>query len=151
MKMIRLYTFAIVVSLSLAFTSAAIGKDKDDEDSEDDVTIEKVSLVRETPDKFESVKSFKPTDIFGVLVKLSEAKTGTHVKAIWTVVNAGGMENKKILEKEVVITPEALKGVKEPTRIDFTLTHDNPYPTGDYKTEIYLNGELTETVEFEIK
>ena len=45
------------------------------------------------------------SDTFGVLVELSEPKIGTHVKAIWIIVEAGGMENKKILEKEVVITP----------------------------------------------
>jgi len=44
-----------------------------------------------------------------------------------------------------------LKDVKEKKRVDFTLSHDNPYPTGDYKIDIYLNGELAETVEFKIK
>ena len=61
MKIIRLSTFAIFVSLSLAFTSAAFGKDKDDEDAdaEDEVTIEKVNLVRETADKFEWGQGFQ--------------------------------------------------------------------------------------------
>ena len=150
MKIIRPSTFVIFVALSLAFGSAAIGKEKDDDAADSEVSIEKVTLVREAGEKFEPVKSFKPSDTFGVLVKLSEAKNGTHVKAVWIIVDAGGMENKKIFEKEVVITPEAIKGVKEPSRIDFTLTHNNPYPTGDYKTEIYLNDELAETVEFKI-
>jgi hypothetical protein len=153
MKIIRLSAFVIFVSLSLAFTNASLGKEKDEDadDAEDGVSIEKVILVREAGDKFDPVKSFKPSDTFDVLVKLSEAKNGTRVKAVWTAVDAGGMENKKIFEKEVVITPEAVKGVKEPSRIDFTLSHDKPYPVGDYKTEIYLNGELAETVEFKIE
>lgn len=153
MKMTRLSTFVIFLSLSLAFSSGAIAKEKDDDaaDSEDEVSIEKITLVRGAGEKFEPVKSFKPSDTFGVLVKLSEAKKGTRVKAVWMIVDAGGMENKKILEKEVTITPEAIKGVKEPSRIDFTLTHDDPYPTGDYKADIYLNGELVETVEFKIE
>jgi hypothetical protein len=45
---------------------------------------------------------------------LSEPKIGTHVKAIWTIVDAGGTENKKILEKEVEITAQAIEGVEEP-------------------------------------
>jgi len=153
MNPIRLSAFAIFISLSLACSSGALAKDNDDDaaDSENEVSIEKVTLVRDAGDKFEPVKSFKPTDTFGVLVKLNVPKNGTHVKAIWMIVDAGGMENKKILEKEVVMTPEAIKGAKEPSRIDFTLTHDNPYPTGDYKAEIYLNDDLTETVEFKIK
>ncbi len=108
-------------------------------------------LAREVEDRFESVKSFKSDDTFAVLVFLSEPEIGTHVKAIWTIVDAGGMENKKILEKAVELTPEAIEGVKEPNRINFSLTHDDPFPTGDYKTEIYLNGELAKTVEFKVK
>lgn len=61
------------------------------------------------------------------------------------------MENKKVLEKEVEITAKAIKGVEEPNQINFSLTHDDPYPAGDYKTEIYLNDELAKTVEFKIK
>jgi len=153
MKMISVSTVAVAISFSLAFSSGALAKEKDDDaaDSEDEVTIEKVTLVREAGDKFEPVKSFKPSDTFGVLVKLSEPKNGTRIKAVWMIVDAGGMQNKKVLEKEAKITPEAIKGVKEPSRIDFTLTHDDPYPTGDYKADIYLNGELAETVEFKIR
>jgi hypothetical protein len=66
--------------------------------------------------------------------------------------DGGGMENnQKILEKNIEITSEAIKGVEEPNRINFSLTHNDPFPTGDYKTEIYLNGELAKTVEFTIK
>jgi hypothetical protein len=153
MKTLRLSTFVIFFSLSLAFAGAALGKEKDEDadESENGVTIEKTALVREVGGKFEPVKSFKPDDTFGVLVFLNEPKIGTHVKAIWTIVDAGEMEDKKLLEKEVKLTPEALEGVKEPSRINFTLTHDEPYPTGDYKAEIYLNGELAKTVEFKIK
>jgi len=41
--------------------------------------------------------------------------------------------------------------VEEPNRINFSLTHDAPFPAGDYKTEIYLNDELVKTVEFKVK
>ncbi len=153
MKIIGLSTLAIFFSLSLAVIGTAPGKEKDEDapDSEDAVSIEKVTLVRDAGDKFEPVESFKPGDTFGVLVKLSEPKNGTRVKAIWTAVNADGLKDKKIFEKEVTITPETIKGVKEPDRIDFTLSHNNPYPAGDYKVDIYLNGELDQTVEFTIE
>ena len=82
---------------------------------------------------------------------MSEPKIGTHVKAIWTIVDAGGTENKKILEKEVEITVQTIEGVEEPNRINFGLTHNDPFPTGDYKAEIYLNDELVKTVEFKVK
>jgi hypothetical protein len=153
MKMTTLSAFLIGCSLSLALGHSAIAKenDEDADESESEVTIEKTVLAREADDKFQPVKSFKPDDTFAVLVFLNEPVIGTQLKAIWTIVDAGGMENKKILEKNVEITPEEIKGVEEPNRINFSLTHKDPFPTGDYKTEIYLNGELAKTVVFKIE
>jgi hypothetical protein len=148
---IWLASLAIIVSLS---TGTMLAKEKQDEESEEaggDVTVEKLILVRDTGKDFEPVKKFKPTDNLGVLVQLSEAKEGTKVKGIWTAVDAGGMLEKKIFEKTVELTEEAIKTVKNPKRIDFTLSHDNPYPTGNYKFEVYLNGELADTVDFEVE
>src|SRR5437016_2070449 len=144
MKMTTLSAFLIGWSLSLTLGHSAIGKeeDADADDSESEVTIEKTVLAREVEDRFEPAKSFKPSDTFAVLVFLSEPKIGTHVKAIWTIVDAGGTENKKILEKKIELTPEAIKDVEEPNRINFSLTHHDPFPAGAYKTEIYLNDEL---------
>ena len=153
MKLTTFSALLIGCFLSLALSHSAIAKedDEDTDESESEVTIEKTVLAREVEDKFEPVKSFKPDDTFAVLVFLNEAVIGTQLKAIWTIVDAGGMENKKILEKNVEITPEAIKGVEEPNRINFSLSHDDPYPAGDYKVDIYLNGELAKTVEFRIK
>jgi hypothetical protein len=49
-------------------TASAIGKEKDEDadDSESEVTIEKTVLAREVEDRFEPVKSFKPSDTFAV-------------------------------------------------------------------------------------
>jgi hypothetical protein len=41
--------------------------------------------------------------------------------------------------------------VEEPNRNNLSLTHDDPFPAGDYKTEIYLSDELVKTVEFKVK
>jgi hypothetical protein len=153
MKPTTLSAFLIGCSLSLTLSHGAIGKEKDEDtdESESEVTIEKTVLAREAADKYEPVKSFKPDDTFAVLVVLSEPKIGTKLKAIWTVVDAGGTKDKTILKKEIELTPEAIEGVKEANRINFTLTHDDPFPAGDYRAEIYLNGELAKTVEFKVK
>lgn len=144
-------SFAVFFSLTIA--GGLIAKEKQDEDSSEsaDVTVEKLTLVRDTGKDFEPVKKFKPSDTFGVLVELSEAREGTKVKGVWTAVDAGGMLEKKIFEKTVDLTEETMKTVKNPKRIDFTLSHDNPYPTGNYKFEVYLNGELADTLEFKIE
>ena len=150
MKKRTLLAPALSFALGLALSISAIAKEKD-EDSENEVTVEKLTLVRDTGKDFEPVKKFKPTDTFGVLVQLSEAKEGTKVKGVWTAVDAGGMIEKKIFEKIVNLTAEAMKTVKNPSRIDFTLSHDNPYPTGDYKFEVFINGEPGDTLEFKIE
>jgi hypothetical protein len=153
MKLTTLSTYLIACSLSLAFTSATFGKEKDEDTDESDseVTIEKTVLARETGDGFDPVKSFKPDDTFAVLVFLSEAKVGTKLKAVWTIVDAGGQQDKKILEKKIELTAEAVEGVKEANRVNFSMTHDDPFPAGDYQAEIYLNGELAKTVPFTVK
>ena len=150
MKKRARFPLALSFALGLALGIGAIAKEKD-EDSENEVTVEKLTLVRDTGKDFEPVKKFKPTDTFGVLVQLSEAKEGTKVKGVWTAVDAGGMIEKKIFEKIVNLTAEAMKSVKNPSRIDFTLSHDNPYPTGDYKFEVFINGEPGDTLEFKIE
>ncbi len=153
MKFTTLSAFFIACSLSFVLSHGAIGKEKDEDedDSDSEVTIEKTVLAREHDDKFEPVKSFKPDDTFAVLVFLSEPKVGTKLKAVWTIVDAGDMQDKQLLIKKIELTPEAIEGVKEANRINFSLTHDNPYPAGDYKVDIYLNGDLAKTVEFKIK
>ena len=155
MKSTTLSAYLMASFVSLAFIGTTLGKEKDEDADESDsqVTIEKTVLARdiEAEHKFVPVKSFMPDDTFAVLVFLSDAKVGTKVKAVWTIVDAGGHEDEKILEKKVDLTAEAIKGVEEANRINFTLSHDKPYPTGDYKVDIYLNGELDKTVEFTIK
>ena len=154
MKLTRLSTVVILFSLSLALAGTALGKEKDedsDSESENDVTIEKTTLAKKTADGFEPVKSFKPNDTFAVIVELSEAKIGTKLKAVWIAANAGGKQDETILEKRIAITRDAIKGVEKPNQINFSLTHDDPFPAGDYEVEIYLNGELEKTVEFTVK
>jgi len=141
--------FCAGLVLAVAFASTPRTQAKEDEK---EAAIEKITLVKDAGDSFKEVEAFKPADTLGVLVKLNGApKSGTKVKAIWIIANAGGMKEKKIFEKEVEFTAEALKDAKIKDRVDFTLSHDNPYPTGDYKVEIYLNGDLSDTVEFSIE
>ena len=137
---------------TLACAGALLAKEKEqDSDDSDSTAVKKLTLVRDTGKKFEPVETFKPTDTFGVLVQLTDVKEDTKVKGVWTVVDAGGMKDKKIFEKEVTMDAETLKKATIKDRVDFTLSHDQPYPTGDYKFEVYLNGEAADSVEFTIE
>ena len=122
-----------------------------DDINDDEMTVDSVKVARQSGEKFEDAKTFKPSDTFAALVKVSDPKNGTKVKAIWTAVDAGGVHDTKVSEKEVTVTPELLKSAREPNRIDFTLNHTTPYPAGEYKVEVYLDGDLAEIQEFKIE
>jgi hypothetical protein len=142
---------SIFLTLAVACGTAALGKDKPAAGKvKDAVAIEKTVLVRDAGAAFEPVESFTPSDTFGVLVYLNEAKTGTRVKAIWKLVDAGGMKDRNLYEKEAVLTPALLQTAKEPNRLDFSLKHSEPAPAGSFKTEIYVNDVLAKTVEFKV-
>jgi hypothetical protein len=157
MKRIRISSLLVLCSLSAAFTCAAAFADDQKKDAasddmaDDEVTVDSVTVVRQTGDKFEEAKTFKSSDAFAALVKISDPKNGTKVKAVWTAIDAGGVHDTRVSEKEVTITPELLKSAKEPDRIDFILPHKTPYPAGEYKVEVYLDGELAEIQEFKIE
>ena len=168
MKILRIFAFAVVLSLGLAGTSSQASEEekKDSEkkdgateetakdeaaDVDDDVFIKSVTLARDTGKKFEETKNFTIFDTYCALVKLSEPKVGTRVKCIWKAIEAGELKGQRILETEVVLTPETLKAVKEPDRIDFTLPHLDPAPAGEYKAEIYLNGKLAQVAIFQVQ
>ena len=150
MKMIRLSTLAISLSLSLAVVGEVFAQEKPSA-SGGGVRIEKTILCRKVEHIFEPAKSLKPNDTFALVVYSSEAKVGTRVRAVWTLVHAGRLENMKLLENKTELTEDAIKGVKEPNRFNFGLEHDTPYPPGDYKIEIYLNDELAKSVAFQVK
>ena len=151
MKTIRVSAFAISVLIALTASLPAGVNDDEEDDVENEITIEKLTLVKDTGKDFEPVKSFKPSDTLGVLVQLSEALEGTEVKGVWTAVDAGDLHNKKIFEKDVEFTPEEIENAKNPSRVDFTLSHDDPYPAGDYKFDVYLNGKLADTLKFKVE
>ena len=151
MKSIRVSAFAISILIALTASMPGSVNDDEEDDVENEITIEKLTLVKDTGKDFQPVKSFKPTDTFGVLVQLSEALEGTEVTGVWTAVNAGELRDKKIFEKKVEFTPEEIENAKNPSRVDFTLSHDDPYPAGDYKFDVYLNGKLADTLKFRIE
>ena len=168
MNILRVFTFAVVLSLGLAGASSRASeeanKDSDTADAatdgatkdeaadvDDEVWIKSVTLARDTGEKFEPMAVFSTLDTYCALVKLSAPTAGTRVKCIWKVIEAGRFRGDTLFQKEVVLTPETIKGVKEPDRIDFTLPHLNPFPTGEYKAEIYLNDRLAQVAKFQVE
>jgi hypothetical protein len=93
------------------------------------------------------VKNFKRADNpEHVVVTLSEGNSGAHVKTVWTNLNAGGMSNQKLWEKELILD------MPNP-RADFSLSSSNSrkFPAGDYKIDIYLDDTLVDTVRYKVQ
>ncbi len=87
---------------------------------------------------------FAPTDTFHCVLNLANAPDDTVVKSVWTAVKVAGdtPENHKIDEAEIK---------QGSGSVDFKLSMPNPWPVGKYKVDLYLNGTLKQTLEFEVK
>ena len=117
------------------------------EESTADERIESINLARENGNRLQPVDNFKPADNpQHIIVKLAEGAEGTHVKTVWTNLNAGGATNQKLWTKELVTNEENRSA-------DFSLSNSNSklFPTGDYKIDIYLDEELIQTVRYKVQ
>ena len=91
--------------------------------------------------------TFAPTDVFYAVADLANAPQGTNVEAKWTAVNAADTEpNLEFQTQTLDITEESFSGT-----IYFQLSNDEGWPTGQYKVDLYLNGNLTQTAEFSVQ
>jgi hypothetical protein len=118
-----------------------------DQDETTDSRIDSIMLERETGGRLQPVKNFKPEDSpQHIVVSLTEGSEDTHIKTVWTNLNAGGAKNQKLWEKELVTAKDNL-------RADFSLSNadSKTFPPGDYKIDIYLDDELLQTVHYKVK
>ena len=91
----------------------------------------------------EKTTTFAQDEPFYCLVDLANAPDDTTMSATWYVVNAEGVEPNFIID-EVEIT----QGSGE---ITFDLINDNLWPLGTYKVDVFLNGELDQSLEFQVQ
>lgn len=104
-------------------------------------TVESVTLMNAGGD---TVTSFKPSDLtHKASVEFSETGAGK-VKGVFTAVNAGGDKNVKILEKEIELTSLM-------NTATFSMMLEQPFPVGDYKLDVHLNGKLVKTHNYKVQ
>ena len=90
-------------------------------------------------------KTFSPDQSFYCIAELSNAPDDTKVRAVWTAVKAEGADaNTKIDEA---------KATSGSGQLQFNLSNQGPWPTGDYKVDLYLNDakEPTKTLTFKVQ
>ncbi|MBN1967215.1 MAG: hypothetical protein JW910_21355 [Anaerolineae bacterium] len=104
--------------------------------------IKSVKMVTDDSGKTET-QAYGTADTFFCIVELTNAPDDTKTKAVWTAVQVAGVEpNFSIGEYEL----ESGSGV-----LTFQVSPQTDWPVGQYKVEIYLNGEKKETLEFEVR
>src|SRR6266404_3126579 len=82
--------------------SASEAEEEPEEETADE-RVESITLAREDGGRMKPVKSFKRADSpEHIIVTLTEGNEETHVKTVWTNLNAGGARNQKLWEKELV-------------------------------------------------
>ena len=91
---------------------------------------------------------FAPSDIFYVVGDLNNAPAGTLVDAKWLAVQIEGYEADELIYEQTIsdFTEESFTG-----SIYFQLSNDNGWPVGDYKVDVYLDGNFVGSVPFSVQ
>ncbi len=106
-------------------------------------SIDKVVMSADK-DGAQETTVFSPNDTFYAIVTLANAPDDTTVKASWTAVDVEGEDaNTLIDESETTSDGNNV--------LTFNLSLDSAWPVGKYKVDLYLNGTLDKTVEFEVQ
>jgi hypothetical protein len=90
-------------------------------------------------------ETFSPDEQFYCIVELSNAPDDTEVRAVWTAVKAEGAKPNTEIDEA--------KTTSSSGQLQFNLSNEGPWPTGDYKVDLYLNDakEPTKTLTFKVQ
>jgi len=91
---------------------------------------------------------FSPSDVFYVVGDLNNAPAGTVVEARWLAEQIDGYDPEELIYEQSIndFTDESFTGT-----IYFELSNDGGWPVGDYKVDIYLNGNFNQSVSFSVQ
>ena len=85
-------------------------------------------------------------DAFYAVADLSNVETGSVVDAKWYLVSAKDYDAGEIQSTSLTIEDKSLYNY-----VSFELTSVEPWPVGEYKAELYLNGALAHTINFSVQ
>ena len=149
-KIVILLAVAALLLASLACNAVAGGDNGNDVDSGDDgfsvttANITNAHMARDIDD-LDQTNVFSPSDsAFYCFFDLNNAPDSTVVKGVWTLVSAEGYEaNSEIDSAEVTGSDDTYY---------FSLDRSaDEWPVGTYKIDLYIDGSLVETLEFEVQ
>lgn len=85
---------------------------------------------------------FAQDEVIYAIVQVDGASSETITRVVWTTVQAEGVD------ADLELKQQKLQGGG---RMIFSLVNDQPWPIGSYAVDVYLDEELTETLEFEVQ
>ena len=108
--------------------------------------IEEIHMAKDdNGDPGTETDSFNPGDrTVHCVAKMKEPKSGTKMRFEWWAVDVEGTENQKI--QEINYTTKAFDNV-----IHGHLTYPKDWPSGKYKVEVYVNGNLDKTAFYTVR
>jgi hypothetical protein len=86
--------------------------------------------------------TFERDSIFYVIVELKHGPDDSELKAVWTLLESGGEAVNTRLDETVIKTGSG--------KITFSLDNETDWQGGNYRVEIYLNGEKEESFDFSV-
>ncbi len=90
---------------------------------------------------------FGPNDVIYAVADLANASQGTVVKTRWFVIDVEGADpNTLIDEGEYTVNDDFFTGA-----VYFSLSPATSWPPGSYAVEMYLNGQLIQTVNYTVQ
>ncbi|MFL7868838.1 MAG: hypothetical protein AB8I58_08425 [Anaerolineales bacterium] len=91
---------------------------------------------------------FSPSDVFYAVGDLKNAPAGTTVEAKWLAVQIEGYDPGELIYEQTIndFTEDSFTGT-----IYFQLSNDAGWLVGDYKVDMYLNGNFVQSVPFSVQ
>lgn len=108
-------------------------------------------LAPKYPDSSKSIFP-KNTAIIYLACASSQIEKGQKVRSAWIAADTNQVapDNYKISEKEMTMIADPLNGTF--SHINFSLSKpENNWPTGSYYVNLYVDGELDQTIKFSIQ
>jgi hypothetical protein len=106
--------------------------------------ISEAKMARDKAGKHPT-KVFTPNDTFYCIAKLSNASDDTTVRALWTAVDVKGTKPDTKIDEANTTSGSG--------QLQFNLTNDGLWPSGDYKVDLFLNDakDPAKTLKFKVQ
>lgn len=111
--------------------------------------VEKITLAKDVEGEEKNpvgpTNSYGTNDVFHAVVSIIDAPADTVFKAVWYATDIGKAGDCNTHIDETDLTTDGTRN------LDFNLTPSQPWPTGAYRVEIFVNGTLEKVVKFSVK